>query len=115
MSIIDDLRKNACADVDLLRKNDAQGDDFSKPRVVDFLLVADDPGRAELVREFMTEHEFGEATVQSVDADHRVLVRVHMPTTQHLVMCVSGFMECVAHLFSVRYDGWGCVLQRGSV
>jgi hypothetical protein len=67
MSIIERLTKNASSDVDLLRKNYARGDDLTKPRVVDFLLVADDPSRAELIKQFVTDHHFGEATVQSVD------------------------------------------------
>jgi hypothetical protein len=35
-----------------------------------------------------------------------------MPTTQHVLMSVSGFMECLAYLYGARYDGWGCVLQQ---
>ena len=112
MSIIDNLAKNACADVELLQKNDALGDDFSKTRVVDFLLVANDREGADLIRQFVMDHHYGEVSVERVDGDHRVLVRVPMPTTQHVVMCVSGFMECIAYLFNARYDGWGCVLQR---
>ena len=40
MSITDALLENARADTDLLQKNDARGDVFTRPRDVDFLLIA---------------------------------------------------------------------------
>ena len=111
MSTIQNLMHNAMADVDLLSKNDARGDVFVMPRVVDFLLIAPDRAKAELVCGFVNDFAFGAASVESESGDHRVLVQIEMPTTQHVLHSVSGFMQCLADLYGLHYDGWGCVLQ----
>ena len=111
MSTIQHLIDNATADIDLLTKNDAQGDVFARPRMVDFLLIAPDEEKANLVAGFVNDFGFGAASVDSQTGDHRILVQVEMPTTQHVLQSVSGFMQCLADLYGLQYDGWGCVLQ----
>ncbi len=111
MSVVDKLLETAQLDTDLLVRNDAKGDTFSRPRVVDFLLVADDPDRAQLVRDFITDNQYGDASVETVDGQHRILVKIEMPTTQHVLCSVSGLMACLAALYDLEYDGWGCVIQ----
>jgi hypothetical protein len=111
MSVVDALLKNAAADTDLLRKNDARGDDFAKPRTVDFVFVSNDPDQAAIVRDFINDNQYGDASLQSVGEHSRILVRVMMPTTQHVLCSVSGLVTCIAQLFDVEYDGWGCELQ----
>ena len=112
VSVVDALLENARADVDLLRKNDERGDVFSRPRDVDFLLVAPTPEKADLVANFVNANCYGLAKVQDHDgAEVGVLVTIRMPVEQHVLHSISGFMACLAALFGVRYDGWGCVLQ----
>lgn len=111
MSVLEKLLETARADTDLLLQNDAKGDDFSRTRIVDFLLVSDDADRANMVRDFVNDNRYGDATVETVDGRHRVLVQIHMPTTQHVLCSVSGLMACLAALYGLEYDGWGCVLQ----
>jgi hypothetical protein len=111
MSVVDALLKNAAEDTDLLRKNDARGDDFAKPRVVDFIFVSHDSDRAAVVRDFINDNQYGDASLESGGDHFRVLVRVMMPTTQHVLCSVSALMTCIAQLFDVEYDGWGCELQ----
>jgi len=111
MSTIQNLIDNAAADVDLLTKNAARGDVFTRPRIVDFLLIAQDEEKAMLVAGFINDFGFGEASADSSTGDHRIVVQIEMPTTQHVLQSVSGFMQCLADLYGLHYDGWGCVLQ----
>ncbi|WP_175912697.1 ribonuclease E inhibitor RraB [Burkholderia sp. BCC1640] len=112
MSVIDTLMETAIADVDHLRKRDEQGDDFSVPRDVDFLLRAPSAEKASIVAGFINDYQFGQALVQQSDGEYSVLVVLHMPIQQHNILSVSGFMTCVCALFGLDYDGWGCVVQK---
>lgn len=107
MSVVQDLMNAAAADTDVLRSLDRSGDRFSAFRDVDFLLRAPDAAKADLVASFVNDHSYGVATVDGTD----VHVVVHMPVEQSIALCISGFYTCVAHLFRVEYDGWGCVAQ----
>lgn len=111
-SVVDTLLETARADTELLQKNDGLGDDFSVPRQVDFLLLAKDRARAELVASFIEDNRYGVARVEQAGDEFRILVFVTMPTTQNVLCSVSGLMACVAALFEVNYDGWGCVIQK---
>jgi hypothetical protein len=112
VSVVDTLLGNARADVDLLRKNDARGDVFSLSRDVDFLLIAPNSAKAEVVASFINDNCYGVAKVQDHDGEPvGVLVTIRMPTEQHILHSISGLMACLGALFDVRYDGWGCVLQ----
>jgi hypothetical protein len=112
MSLVDSLLTNAYEDTQLLIKNDALGDVFSKSREVEFLLRASDEKKAELVCSFVNDNQYGKAEVQSNEADFGILVTVNMPATQSLICSVSALMCCLAALFSVEYDGWGTTIQR---
>jgi hypothetical protein len=116
MHIVDALLKNSEADLDLLGKNAAHGDNSFVPRQVEFLLCAPTEEKANFVASFFSDNRYGMPTVQFSDEappeeSWRVLVKIVMPTTQHVLCSVSGLMECVANLFRIKYDGWGCVLQ----
>ncbi len=114
MSILDDLQKNALADNDLLRKNDALGDVFDRPRQVDFAFKTNDREKADVVCEFINGKNFGSAHVEEgADGLFRVLVAILMPINQNLLCAVSGFMVCLSRLFAIEYDGWGSVIQKG--
>jgi len=64
MSLVELLLDNARADTDLLIKNDKLGDRFDVPRDVDFLLIAPDEAKAQLVRDFIDDNRYGQARVQ---------------------------------------------------
>ena len=101
----------AQADTELLRTLDAQGDNFSLAREVDFLLRAPSLDKAQTVASFLSEYQYGSASVQSDETGHSVRVLINMPIEQNAILSVSGFMTCVSALFGLEYDGWGCVAQ----
>ncbi|WP_447071733.1 ribonuclease E inhibitor RraB [Shewanella indica] len=112
MSIVEKLMDSAIADKDVLRRLDQEGDRFEVFRDVDFIIVAENPEKATIIRDFVNDHYYSEATIG--DALREVRVVVHMPVTQSVILSVSGFMNCVAELFGARIDGWGCVAQRAT-
>jgi len=109
--VVELLLETARQDADLLTKNDAKGDHFSRPRAVDFLLKAPTKEKAELVASFVHDNQYGVSKVQEAQGEYGVLVTIHMPTEQHILCSVSGLMACICALFGLEYDGWGCVLQ----
>lgn len=111
MAVLNLLIEAAVSDADLLRKLDAQGDRFSVPRDVEFLLRAPSADKATVVADFINDYQYGVATAQGLRDSPSVLVVVNMPIEQHAIQCVSGFMACVCELFGLDYDGWGCVVQ----
>jgi len=108
MEFVATLMETAAADTDVLRSLDRNGDQFSRFRDVDFLLVASDAEKAALVASFVNDHSYGKATLQEPSS---VLVTINMPVEQPVALCVSGFFACLAQLFGVEYDGWGCAAQ----
>ena len=112
MSVVDSLLDNAYADTQLLIGNDEKGDDFSVLRDIDFILYADSEQKAETVSSFINDNQYGSASFKKIEDRYQIIVVVNMPSTQNLVCSVSGLMVCIAELFGVDYDGWGCVLQR---
>lgn len=109
---IQQLMEVASADTDVLRSLDSNGDDFSISREVDFLFRVDTQDKAEIVAGFINDHQYGTAIPQEDDGQLSVSVKTHMPVQQNIILSVSGFMECIAQLFGVEYDGWGCNAQR---
>jgi len=112
MKVVEALMAVAAADTELLQSMDAKGDRFSISRDVDFLLLAPDQSRAELVAGFINDHQYGRACVQQNDGNFSIIVVVHMPVTQNEILSVSGFMVCLSHLYDLEYDGWGCEIQQ---
>ena len=111
MAVLDTLIATAVSDTDLLRKLDAQGDRFSVPRDVEFLLKSPSADKATVVADFINDHQYGVAIAQGSEDSPSVLVVINMPIEQHAIQSVSGFMACVCELFGLDYDGWGCVVQ----
>jgi hypothetical protein len=112
MTLFDELHRNALADNDVLFKNDAEGDIFTKSRDVDFAFKAVEKENAEDLCAFINGKNFGKASVTQADGGlYWVIVVIHMPITQNVVCSVSGFMVCLGRLFRVEYDGWGSVMQ----
>ena len=114
MQTIDSLLTTAFQDTELLKQLDEDGDNFSIPRDVDFVLKVAELKKAELVASFVTDNQYGVARVEEADEGYRLIVSVHMAITQHALCSVSALMVCLAQLFSVEYDGWGCIVQRSA-
>ncbi|WP_343727834.1 ribonuclease E inhibitor RraB [Burkholderia seminalis] len=112
MSTVATLMDTAIADVELLRVLDADGDDFSIPRDVEFLLRGTSAEQASIVASFVNDHQYGRASVDQSGDVHRVLVVINMPIQQHNILSVSGFMACLSLLYGLEYDGWGCLAQK---
>jgi hypothetical protein len=112
MSVVQQLMKVAAADTDVLESLDKQGDNFSVPRKVDFLFLAESQEKAAIVAGFINAYQYGVAIAQQHEGEHSVCVEIHMPVLQNVVLSVSGFMACIAQLFGVEYDGWGCKVQK---
>jgi hypothetical protein len=111
MSFVAQLMESAASDTDVLRSLDRNGDDFSKFREVDFLIIAPNPEKAQTICGFVNDYSYGVATVQAPENPSNVLIVIRMPVEQSIILCVSGFMACVAHLFGAEFDGWGCTAQ----
>lgn len=111
MSVIEKIMAASEADTDVLRRLDADGDDFSVFRDVDFHFVCSSQEKAEVVAGFLDDYQFGRAKVLEEDGRFEVNVVIHMPVTQNVILSVSGFMTCIAELYSVEFDGWGCLTQ----
>jgi hypothetical protein len=112
MSFVAELMEMAKADTDVLRTLDANGDDFSKFREVDFLLVAPSNEKAQVICGFINDHSYGVAKVAEHEGSSNVQVLINMPVEQPIILCVSGFMACIAHLFGATLDGWGCATPK---
>jgi hypothetical protein len=102
---------SAVADVDVLRSLDSQGDDFSKFRDVDFLFHCPSKKKAALVAGFINDYKYGAATAVHKNGKSTIQVVINMPIQQHIILSVSGFMTCLAALYEIEFDGWGCVAQ----
>ena len=114
MSVIQKIMDGAESDTDVLRRLDEQGDDFSKPREVDFHFKCPSEEKAETVAGFLDDFQFGSARVINEEGSYAVQVLIAMPVTQNVALCVSGFMTCIAELYEVEFDGWGCIAQNGT-
>ena len=112
MSFVAELMTMAGADTDVLRSLNANGDDFSKFREVDFLLIAPSPDKAQVICSFINDHSYGCAKLAGHADSCNVQVLINMPVEQPIILCVSGFMACIAHLFGGRLDGWGCTTAK---
>lgn len=114
MSVISKLMEATEADTDVLRSLNSNGDNFSKFREVDFTFKCDSKEKAETVAGFLDDFQYGKASVLNEDNEYMVQVLIDMPVTQNIILCVSGFMTCIAELYGVEVDGWGCIAQNGT-
>lgn len=111
MKLVDTLLRIAHEDTQLLIKNDQLGDTFRVSRDVDFLLKAPTAEKASTVCSFINDNQYGAARVQD---QTDILVVIHMPIEQNIICSVSALMACIAELFGLEYDGWGCVIQKAA-
>ena len=101
-------------DTDVLRSLDSNGDDFSQFREVDFTFKCSSQEKAETVAGFLDDFQYGKASVLKEENEYMVQVLINMPVAQNIILCVSGFMTCIAELYGVEVDGWGCIAQNGT-
>jgi len=113
MSIIEELIASAHDDTDLMRVRDGQGDIFSVRRQVDFVFRTTDVAQAGSVAGFLADYRYADTSMSEVDNQFRVVATITMSLEQQEILSVSGFMQCIAALFSVTYDGWGAAIETG--
>ncbi|UPG95259.1 ribonuclease E inhibitor RraB [Luteibacter aegosomatissinici] len=111
MSIVKELIDSANADIALLRVRDTQGDVFAIRRPVDFTFRSGDERQAASVAGFLSDYRFAETAISAVDGEFRIVATIAMPVEQQEILSVSGFMQCIAALFTVTYDGWGAPIR----
>ena len=109
---VEALLENAYEDSVLLQGNNEKGDIFSKPRKVDFLFYAPDKEKGELVASFINDNCYGEASYYLSGDNHCVKSIITMTIEQDIINSISGLMTCIAEIFGLEYDGWGCELQK---
>jgi hypothetical protein len=111
MSVVSKLMESAVADVDVLRSLDSNGDNFKEFRDVEFFFKCPTLDQAELVASFVNDYQFGSAVPAYENGESTLLVTINMPVEQPIILSVSGFMTCLAALYGLDFDGWGCVAQ----
>ena len=115
-SIVQSLMDTAVADSQLLVTNQEAGDRADIPRDIDFVLYAKDEEKAKLVASFVTDYRYGRPAVERVEhrgvVSWRLLITIHAPTTENVVMTLSAFMVCLSQLYGLDYDGWESDIKR---
>ena len=112
MAITDLLLENSQRDVEVLRGQLELQDDPTRERDIDFVLKTDDRQQADLVCSFIKDNHYGTCWVEEGQpGQFRIMMTVHMGTSQNQICCISGLMACLGALFKLEYDGWGCVIQ----
>lgn len=114
MSIVDELASTVSADTDLLRIRDGQGDVFAHRRSVDFVFVTASESQAAAVAGFLADYRYANTSITPVNDEFRVVATIKMSLEQQELLAVSGFMRCIAALFTVNYDGWGAPLVKSA-
>ena len=117
MSIATLLMDTAVGDSQLYFKNLDMGDRPEIPRDIDFCFYAKNEERAKLVASFVTDYRYGiPAAVERIErqgtTSWRLIIKIHTPMTENVIMALSGFMVCLADMYDLDYDGWGCIIQK---
>ena len=117
MHPVDQLLETAIADSHLLYSNREAGDEYWKPRDLDFVFYSSEKKQIKTVASFVTDNRYGDPRIEKFKDDDgktkfRLIVTVNAPTTDPIVHSISALMCMLAGLFGIEYDGWGCVMQR---
>lgn len=116
MSFVKLLIDTALADSQLWFKHRELGDRAELPRDIDFALYAKNEERAKLVASFVTDYRYGRPAVQRVEhrgaISWRLIITIHAPATENVVMTLSAFMVCLAQLYQLDYEGWGSTILK---
>ena len=101
---------------DALRRLEAEGDDLSRPRDIDFNVVFPDATKAEEFAKQFRQNGY-EATVRlaRVVETHpwEVLVVKNMVPTHSGITLFEQELQHSANALGGRNDGWGCISQPG--
>lgn len=116
MNLVQDLLQTAVEDNRLFITNKESGDRPEMARDVDFVLYAKNEERAKVVASFVTDNHYGKPSIERVEnrgtVSWRLLITIHSPTTENVVLTLSAFMVCLSHLFELKYDGWASNIQK---
>ena len=102
------------ANGDVLRRMEAQGDDLSQPRDLDFTVVfAEETSAQEFAR-----HIHGLGYAASIEANRtvedfpwEVIVVNHMKPLHAEIGDFESLLQSIAERFGGHNDGWGCLSQ----
>src|SRR5579859_1163237 len=99
------------ANGDALRRMEAEGDDLTRPRNIDFNVVfADGRSAEEFAKHFRALGH--EVSVEAAETDQAfpwdVVVVKHMAPSYDSVSGFESLLQSVADGWGVHNDGWGC-------
>jgi regulator of ribonuclease activity B len=116
MNLVHRLADIAVEDSRLLVHIQGAGDRAELPRDIDFVLYARDEEKARLVANFVSDYRYGRPSVERSEDNGvvlwRLVITIHAPTTENVVMTLSAFMVCLSRLFNLDYDGWQSQIKR---
>ena len=117
MHLVEILLETAVADSHLLYHNREAGDQFWRSRDLEFIFYSPDKEQIETVASFVTDNRYGDPRIEDFEDDqgktnYRLIVVVNGPATDPVVHSISALMACVAAIFQIEYDGWGCMMQK---
>lgn len=99
---------------DVLRRLEADGDDLSRPRDIDFNVVFPDEMRAQEFAEQIRERGYkATITLENVVETHPWGVRVvrNMVAAHSEITEFEQDLQGLADVLGGRNDGWGCIAQ----
>lgn len=99
------------ANGDALRRMEAQGDDLTRPRNIDFTVTFSDPNSAEQFAEHFRAlgHQVSvELTETNRDFPWDVVVVQHMVPSHDGITSFENLLQSVADSLGGHNDGWGC-------
>jgi hypothetical protein len=101
---------------DTLRRMEAQGDDLTRPRNINFMVAFADASSAEQ----FAKHFRGLGHAVSVEANETdqvfpwdVVVVQHMVPSYDGITDFENLLQSVADAWGGRNDGWGCFSESG--
>ena len=101
---------------DALRRMEAQGDDLTKPRNIDFTVAFADASAAEQFADHFRAlgHEVSvEANETEHDFPWDVVVVQHMVPSHDEITHFENLLQSVADSWGGHNDGWGCFSESG--
>jgi hypothetical protein len=104
------------ANGDALRRMEAQGDDLTRPRKIDFTVAFTDASSAEQFAEHFRALGHGvsvELTETNQDFPWDVVVVQHMVPSYDGITSFENLLQSVAGGWGGHNDGWGCFSEHG--
>src|SRR5215831_17730817 len=98
---------------DALRRIEAQGDDLTKPRNIDFTVAFADANSAEqFAQHFRTlGHKVSVEVAEVQDFPQEVVVVEHMVPSYDEITSFENLLQSVADDWGGHNDGWGCLSE----